>query len=952
MKMLILKKNLLLGFLTLCTPLFLFAQNRNLKGIVVDKVLGDGLIGATIEANPGKVYATTDLDGNFSLSLPDNKTYTLKISYVGYVTETYTVVLNAKTVMPIKFALKENVTDFQEFVITDYKTTRSEKSVSLEIKNSGLVVNGISAELIGKLPDKNAAEVVRRIPGVTVLGDKYIVVRGLPQRYNYVFINGVTAPSFDPDSRAFSFDILPSGVIDRVMLYKTAAPELPSDFAGGMAKITTATMPDKNGFEISVSGGYRIHTTFQRFERQEQEGLSWLGFGESYNQLPDGLPPRLDFPTPTLDQRREWTTLFNNNYNFAEDKINAMPDLSINALLNRRLKLKNGQEIGSITNVSYSNSYNRVIFRRNVGNLEDGQDEFGVTLRNAFRFSDETFTNSIRQNVMQNFTYAPSKRNRYDLKMLFTGNTQFIATERKGQAEPNAPDGVGITRDNQFLQYFNINRYRRVFSSQLVGLHQPNEKLKIDWVAGYMASNYLDWDRKTITGIRFNDPFGVSTEPDFAFLIPAATPDAIRYSRWFYDLPENTLTGSLNAEYKFNPKKPNALILKTGFFTENKTRELLVRQLGLNREGAENLIGEFYADFNSYEGITNTAAGYVGIDIPFNLRWKLYTGVRYEYYTQTIISVGLKNFGGAEKIVRTANDLANSLFSSFNLTYKINNDNLMRFAYARTSNRPEFREIAPFEYLDLENFLTAYGNVSLKLQSLIDNFDLRFENYSTNSNYSIGAFYKNFTDPIEIAFGIRGQGDNTTPINAHRAQTYGVEFEFRRSLANKSNASKGLEKILTHTDIILNTAFIQSIVEPYKDVPDSLIRPMLGQSPYVINLILSYSNPESNTSFNLAFNRMGPRIVFIGDNIQNFTIYELPRNILDVTLGQKINKWLYLEVSAQNILNAQFVHVQDVNRDEKLEAFEGYEYQLGGDNVYRAYYENPQFQITARFKIQ
>jgi hypothetical protein len=276
----------------------------------------------------------------------------------------------------------------------------------------------------------------------------------------------------------------------------------------------------------------------------------------------------------------------------------------------------------------------------------------------------------------------------------------------------------------------------------------------------------------------------------------------------------------------------------------------------------------------------------------------------------------------------------------------------MRFAYARTSNRPEFREIAPFEYLDLENFLTAYGNPSLKLQSLIDNFDLRFENYGTNTNFTIGAFYKNFTDPIETAFGLRGGGDNTSPINAYRAQTYGVEFEFRRALANKSNGATGLKKILTQTDIILNTAFIQSIVEPYKDVPSDQIRPMLGQSPYVVNLILSYANPQSNTSFNLAFNRMGPRIVFIGNNIQNFTIYELPRNILDLTLGQKINKWLHLEVSAQNILNAKFVHVQDVNKNKKLEPFEAYDYQLGGDNVYRAYYENPQLQITARFKVR
>jgi outer membrane receptor protein involved in Fe transport len=545
----------------------------------------------------------------------------------------------------------------------------------------------------------------------------------------------------------------------------------------------------------------------------------------------------------------------------------------------------------------------------------------------------------------------PAKKNRYDLKILWTGNTQYISTERKGIAAPNAPDGVGITRDNQFLQYFNINRYRRIFSSQLVGLHQPSDKLKLDWVLGYMGSNYMDWDRKVITGLRFNDPFGVSTQSEFNYLIPNASPDAVRYSRWFFDLPEQSFTAALNAEYNLNPKKPNSFVIKSGLFAENKSREFLVRQLGLTRSGSEILMKEFFADFNSYEGLTDVLAGYIGIDIPFNLRWKLYTGVRYEYYRQTIISAGLKNFGGAEKIIREANDLANSLFSSFNLTYKLNADNLFRLAYAKTSNRPEFREIAPFEYLDLENFLTAYGNPSLKVQSLIDNFDLRFENYGKNTNFSIGAFYKYFTDPIEIAFGLRSAGDNTTPINAYKAQTYGLEFEFRRSLLNKNFNGGGFRKILSNTDVIINASLIQSIVETAKNVPDSLIRPMMGQSPYVLNLILSYTNPDNKISFNLAYNRMGPRIIFIGDNIQNFSIYELPRDILDITLGKEFNKWLQLDVSVQNLLNAKFVHVQDVNRNGKLEPFEGYNYQIGGDNVFRAFYENPQVQITARIKI-
>ena len=83
-----------------------------------------------------------------------------------------------------------------------------------------------------------------KIPGVTIFGDRFIMVRGLADRYNTVLLNGVTAPSLEPDRRAFSFDLLPSGALDRVMVYKTGAPELPGDFAGGVIQVTTTGVPE------------------------------------------------------------------------------------------------------------------------------------------------------------------------------------------------------------------------------------------------------------------------------------------------------------------------------------------------------------------------------------------------------------------------------------------------------------------------------------------------------------------------------------------------------------------------------------------------------------------------------------------------------------------------------------------------------------------------------------
>ena len=113
---------------------------------------------------------------------------------------------------------------------------------------SPLVSIGISGQQILRSQDRDASEVIRRLPGTTIIDDRFIVVRGLAQRYNAVWLNNTATPSSEADAKAFSFDVIPASMIENMMIVKSPAPELPADFSGGFVKITTVNLPEKNSF--------------------------------------------------------------------------------------------------------------------------------------------------------------------------------------------------------------------------------------------------------------------------------------------------------------------------------------------------------------------------------------------------------------------------------------------------------------------------------------------------------------------------------------------------------------------------------------------------------------------------------------------------------------------------------------------------------------------------------
>jgi hypothetical protein len=237
-----------LFFLAIFSNTLLLGQ---IRGQISDKKSGEVLEGATLfipELNKG-TYA--DEEGLFELSGISTGTYSLIISYVSYRRDTIrNVQVQKGRVTELNIQLvQEKEMGVEEISIVEVRSRISETSLIADLKQNEQIVSGVSAEQIRRSPDRDAAEVIRRLPGVTLSDGRYAMIRGLNERYNTVLLNGGPAPAAEADTKAFSFDLVPSGLISRMMIVKTATAELPGEMAGGMVKVETQAMPSGNTWE-------------------------------------------------------------------------------------------------------------------------------------------------------------------------------------------------------------------------------------------------------------------------------------------------------------------------------------------------------------------------------------------------------------------------------------------------------------------------------------------------------------------------------------------------------------------------------------------------------------------------------------------------------------------------------------------------------------------------------
>jgi hypothetical protein len=282
----------------------------------VDNLTKDEMVSAKVFILETSFRTMTDIYGTYKLENIPVGTYEIEVTYTGYKTFTTQVEIKSAETTILDITMQEDVTEVDGVQVVAQRKTNTDNAIVLEIKEAKAVVSGISREQMSRSTDKTAAEAMQRIPGITIVDSRFAIIRGVNTRYNSVVINNVVAPSTEIDRRTFSFDMISSGSLDRMMIYKTASPEYPGDFAGGVIKLYTLSSIDKDFFNVKMETGYRAGTTFNTYMQSEGSKTDLLGFDNSYRQLPGSFPSRnlLVNEGPTSEIRRDAGRALSNNY--------------------------------------------------------------------------------------------------------------------------------------------------------------------------------------------------------------------------------------------------------------------------------------------------------------------------------------------------------------------------------------------------------------------------------------------------------------------------------------------------------------------------------------------------------------------------------------------------------------------------------------------------------------
>ncbi|MBS1660021.1 MAG: TonB-dependent receptor [Bacteroidetes bacterium] len=889
---------LVIGALLFAT--LLQAQTVKITGKVWNTEANAPLPGASIvltekgaAATPGKKGVSTDVEGRFFLSAQKGHIYTLTISSVGFVTKTMDNITAGEETVALDITLENNRKSLDQVVVTTSVRKASTASLYTIQKNSSAISDGISAEVIGRSPDKNTGDVLKRVSGASVQDNKFVVIRGMAERYNVSMLNNTVLPSTEADKKAFAFDILPSSLIDNLVIYKAATPDLPGDFAGGLVKVLTKDYPSRPISELSVSVGYNTKTTGKNFYKGKPDGsLDNLGYLDDSRLIPAPYYRQrgADFINNPDNYKREVTKLFPNTYGYSAAR-QSLPALSASYTGGNTKIYNSGNKLGYIFSLGYGAS--RAVSDRI-------RNEYDVNRMFLYGYNTSNYDDRNNLSGLLSLAYSYGK-SKIAWKTLYYN--AFVKTV-------GLRDGINRVNDPSFFYYKSLNNevnQNGLVNSSVEGTHQLGKSWSVNWT-GSFAYTYKNQPDQKILSFRSVD----NADDGYYLRVSNENSPAIRTAGRVYSfLHENIYNGVVNVNHTFSWW---GLTQKFQFGTLNyyRDRSVEVDALGygsLNFLGSadiavakgSDIFGTVFTKENidkynltvanignnstDYTGSALLNAGYVMLDNKFSDRFKMVWGLRVEKYRQKLSALN------KPKVDNDNTDFLPSLL----MTYSLNNKTNIRLSGSRSVNRPEFRELAAYSVYDYDNYFSTIGNPGLK-RSQNTNGDLRFEYFpGAGEILSASVFYKYFKDPIEQT---NENNDNLSVKNADHAYVYGAELEVRKKLDFTGN------DFLSHLTVYTNAAYIKGGVQlPGVD----LNTPMQGQSPYLINAGITYLSPKEDWSVNVLYNRIGPRMRFRGSNGVALSIFEAPRDVMDAQISKKfMNGKLEAKLTVSDIFAQAF----------------------------------------------
>jgi TonB-dependent receptor len=869
------------------------AAQINLKGILHGKA-GLNISGAnvTLKSNNNQSRTTsTNENGEFNFRNISTGRYRLEITSAGFKTYSQDLVLKQDT--EINIAISENIKVLSNVNVFTRLNGEQESSSRVLEKNANNVINVISAQVMERSPDINAANVLQRMSGVTLqknsgADEAYAILRGLEPRYNNTLINGAKITSPDEKSRYVSLNVVPSDLLQKIEVSKSLIPEMEADAIGGTVNLVMKDAPDSVLFKVIGSLGYSnifFDRQYVYFSKKDIEQKSLYDrFGSSYVAQPQ------DFSRSNLD--------FNNS--------TALPTGTFAISFGKRV-FKN--KLGFLIADNFQNQYYGTNSQYNQAVPDIYQNKPTISDIAVRRISTQQLNNGLTLHLDYNF----NEKNKIILTNVFLVSylaqaREIVDTAIKGGNGGRTVPGTGpVTRD-----YFSITEHQYLENLKLEGKHILSHHFLFDWAGVFSTAAKRAPDRADLnintkidtvhTTGDINGPYTFSQTPYYF--------DEI--SRIWQHNNDKDYDAMANLSYRSTIKKLS-LELKTGGLYRHKTRYNIQNEYDLkpvaNANGVKQQFNDIYSaqwivydtkgtqayDINNYTLFENITAGYVQAKIT-SRNFDLFGGVRTEkteqgYTLNTFYATGIN------ALTKNYVDVLPSVM----FKYKLNSKTNLRLSYFKSISRPNFYELVPATLLSNSSPTAETGNPNLK-HSVADNFDIRYEFFpKEEEQLFIGAFYKKIKDPIEYAY----EGVETyTPQNLGNATVYGGELVYTKYFGDF-----GVTGNYTYIySEISSPKFYTDVVAQTTDPNKLQKRPLQGETNNTVNLSLLYRNDKHQIFAQLAYEYLGKTLDRVYP-VYGYDYYLTPQSFLSLSAEKHLrNRHFVVFGKFNNLLNTPTVN--------------------------------------------
>ncbi|MEZ0228776.1 MAG: TonB-dependent receptor, partial [Planctomycetota bacterium] len=785
----------------------------------------------------------------------------------------------------------------------------------------------VGADQIAKSGDSNAAEALQRLSGLTVVGGRYVYVRGMGERYSSALLHGSSLPSPDPARRVVPLDLFPAGAIESLAVQKTYSPDMPGEFGGGVTQIKTRGIPERFNANLSLSSAYNDASTFRSGLRGHNGAYDWTGFDDGTRNLPPAVitasahrPLHLSdsisndgYSLPVLTALGQTMP---NNWS-ARRRSSLGPDVGLNGSLGDRFELGPGA-IGYSAGVSYEHKFRN---RSGVNRV------FGLGAGNSLEPITDYKTNLTRRTVdmsgLATVGYQPVKGQEVAVTTLVTRSTEDEA-EIYGGYLANEDRQIRLTSLSWVEE--------QLLATQLRGRHTLLLGVIFDWsytfanatrdqpdwrrsrydldpsLQRWLLSNRPEGNQRLYNKVN-DDNHDVSGALDFPIPVWANLTAHLKTGGGYIIRDREAETRRFKFIHRGPVSRDTELL--------QQTPERVFAKQNISPDGFS--FEEITRATDNYEADQTIAAGFVNGIVPMHERLELSLGVRVERSRQRVATFDL--FSHQPTSQKADLDTTDYLPAT-GLVWRFHDDMQLRFAYGHTVSRPDFRELSAAPYDQVVGAGVFMGNPKLE-RATIDNFDLRWEWYlSRDEQFSFGLFYKDLRHPIETV--IRGGANRTITLeNAPRGRNYGLEVESRKRFGFIADA-------LDPLFLGWNLAVIKSEVKlDAAGVGTNKKRPLAGQSGFVVNASFGWDDLDTRTTAVILYNVAAQRLVGVG-TFGLPDIYEQPFHKLDLVLSWGFLENLTIKFQADNLLAWRQTFLQDGKVTERYEVGRTFSLSLSG----------------------